>query len=214
MIRMNNASAAAITGLKAGSDGQLVTIISVGTGVVGLAHQNASSNAANRFLNNATSANTPLAAGAGSALYQYDTTTERWRLVFHNQGAWITASFAAGDYTGTNSMTWTLTSGDVISQQYFLSGRSLSVMWGLSGTSVGGTPDIGLKISNAQWGGFVAEKQALWPAFNQDAGANAIGYAFVFASGTAIEIRRADNGNWTAFANGTATYGSTSFGVT
>ena len=51
-IRMNNANLATVRGLKAGVDGQLVTIVSVGAGQVDLAHQNTGDGtAANRLIN-------------------------------------------------------------------------------------------------------------------------------------------------------------------
>src|SRR4051812_31721492 len=65
LIRMGNATDATIQGLAAGVHGQIVWIASVGAGHVFLAHQNASSAANNRIINNATSGNTPLAAGFG-----------------------------------------------------------------------------------------------------------------------------------------------------
>lgn len=89
LIRMNNASDVTITGLAAGKPGQRVTIVSIGAGNVYLAHQNAGSTAANRLINNVTSADTPLAAGKGTATFVYDDTTDRWRLVAHEQGAAI-----------------------------------------------------------------------------------------------------------------------------
>src|ERR1035437_5764017 len=66
-IRMNNASLTTIRGLKAGVAGQQVTIVSVGTGKVDLAHANTGSGAVNRLLNYITSAATPLAPGSGTA---------------------------------------------------------------------------------------------------------------------------------------------------
>src|ERR1017187_8808588 len=57
-IRMNNASLSTLRGLKAGVAGQQVTIVSVGTGKVDLAHANTGSGAGNRLLNYITSAAT------------------------------------------------------------------------------------------------------------------------------------------------------------
>jgi hypothetical protein len=89
IVRCNNATLLTITGLAAGYDGQLVKFISVGAGQVDFPHQSASSAAANRQINVATSGNTSLAAGSGIAEYAYDATTARWRLTTHEQGAWI-----------------------------------------------------------------------------------------------------------------------------
>src|ERR1035437_9565563 len=97
-IRMNNASLATIRGLKAGVAGQQVTIVSIGAGEVDFAHQNAGSTAANRLINTVTSGITPLAPGKGTAVYEYDGTAARWRLVSHTQGAAIAVTYNAGDF--------------------------------------------------------------------------------------------------------------------
>ena len=93
LVRMNNATDATIRGLLAGTAGQRVTIQSVGAGHVYLSHQNTGdATAANRLINFITSADTPLAAGVGSATFEYDGTTSRWRLIAHHQGAAIAFS--------------------------------------------------------------------------------------------------------------------------
>lgn len=93
LVRMNNATDATIRGLLAGTAGQRVTIQSVGAGHVYLSHQNTGdATAANRLINFLTSADTPLAAGVGSATFEYDGTTSRWRLIAHHQGAAIAFS--------------------------------------------------------------------------------------------------------------------------
>jgi hypothetical protein len=144
-IRMTNATLATIRGLKAGTAGQRVTIVSVGAGQVDLAHQNAGSTAAYRLLNIATSASTSLAAGSGSATYQYDATTVRWRLVGHTQGAFITPTYAAGDFTAVAPMTWTVDAGDVITYRYMLIGRFYHFQFTLLSTTVGGTASYELR---------------------------------------------------------------------
>lgn len=101
IIRMNNASLATIRGLKAGTAGQQVTLVSIGAGQVDLSNQDAGSSAANRLINTVTSISTSLAAGAGKAIYQYDATTARWRLIHHEQGGVVsfTTTWTA---TGSN----------------------------------------------------------------------------------------------------------------
>lgn len=146
LIRMNNASLSTIRGLRAGTPGQKVTIVSIGADQVNFAHQNTNSAAENRLINYVTSGITPLAAGIGTATYQYDGTTARWRLVSHNQGTFISIPFNAGDYTGSGSMTWTVDAGDVATYAYFLNGRVMSVAVFNTLTSVGGTPDYFLQI--------------------------------------------------------------------
>lgn len=139
LIRMNNASLATIRGLAAGLDGQRVVIKAVGAGVVELAHLNAGSVSANRFINMASSANSSLKGEDGYAEYIYDGTTNMWRMVNHQQGAVLSWAFDAAHYTGSASMTWTLTAGDVVIENYNMSGNLyiVNVLYNL--TTVGGT---------------------------------------------------------------------------
>ena len=100
-ILMTNSSLATITGLGAGVAGQRVSIVSTGAGQVDLAHQNNGYSAANRLVNFATSDETSLAAGVGCATYEYDGTASRWRLIAHEQGAFISQPYSAGDSART-----------------------------------------------------------------------------------------------------------------
>lgn len=154
LILCNNATDLTITGIAAPTNpakpGKKLVIVSGGAGNVYLKHQSASSNAANRLINLATSLDTPLAAGVGVAIYVYDDANSRWRLIAHDQGAAITYT-----PTWTNG---TLGNG-TLSANYLLRGRTVSVRfsltWGsttsssgvwsfsLPGTGVAGTPFAG-----------------------------------------------------------------------
>ncbi len=147
IIRMNNASLSTIRGLAAGVAGQTVTIVSIGAGQVNLAHQDTNSAAGNRFINYVTTGVTPLAAGVGSATYQYDATTARWRLVAHSQGAYITPTFSAGNFTANGAMTYTVTQGvGDIAYVYYINGRTMTLSWYIVGT-IGGTPNTQTRIA-------------------------------------------------------------------
>lgn len=127
LLRCNNASLLTLTGIVAGVDGQLLFVESIGAGQVDLTPQSGSSSAANRLINLAAVGNTSLAAGSGTALYQYDATTARWRLITHDQGAWIS-------YGGTSTFTgWS--SRTTSNVYYKLSGRSLALNFYVDGTS-------------------------------------------------------------------------------
>lgn len=139
VLRANNATDLTINGFSALTSGQRLTVVSVGAGNVFLAHQNSSSTASGRLINFATTGNTPLAAGSGVATYVYDGTTSRFRLESHEQGAWLTPTFAAGDYTAASG-NWTVDSGDVAGFRYRLSGRRLEVQMLITGTDVSATP--------------------------------------------------------------------------
>lgn len=164
LIRMNNATLATIRGLKAGTPGQVVTIVSIGAGEVDTAHQDANSAASNRMINVATSAVTPLAAGVGRASYQYDGTTNRWRLIFHDQGAAI-----AYTVTWSNQTTAPAVGNGTLVGSYILKGRLVDCfiqltagttttlgtggLWGFRlPIALTGTPPVGvgLTTSNGQ----------------------------------------------------------------
>lgn len=211
IIRMNNATDATIRGMVAGVAGQQVTIVSVGAGKVLLAHQNAGSSAPNRLINEATSANTPLAAGSGVATYQYDGTTARWRLIGHEQGAWIRSTFAAGDF-GTNGsgMTWTVDAGDRTGMDYKLSGHTLTVYMEILTSSITAPLSSLLSIQNTQYGGFVwaaASANISAPVIINDAGTPTTG-RWVYAAGASQVLgQKGDASNWTAGVNTTSIYG-------
>lgn len=133
IIRANNASLLTIAGLPAGYDGQHVKVYSVGAGEVDTAHQSGSeASAAARLINAVTSGITPLAAGSGAAEYVYDATTARWRLVSHEQGAWITP--ATPTFSGNGGMTWTPVT--VTTERYVVRGRTLILNFDFNGTVV------------------------------------------------------------------------------
>lgn len=199
IIRANNASLATIRGLKAGTTGQQVTIVSIGAGQVDLSHQDTGDGtAASRLINYTTSSKTSLAAGVGAATYQYDGTTSRWRLVSHDQGAFITSAFNAANFTGSSG-TWVVESGDVKTCAYYLSGRQLTVNMWIDTTTVTGAP-VELHISNAAYGNFtVAISESL--AYLYDGG-NASGLVATNpANGAYIAFGRLDGVGFTAATN-------------
>lgn len=211
-IFANNATLLTLQGVLAGKDGQTLTIYSIGAGQVDLANQNGSASAADRVINGVTGT-ISLAAGSGRAVLQYDLTTARWRVREHEQGAWITPTFAAGTYTGVGGGSWTLAAGDVTTQAYRLSGRTLQVMWTLVTTTVAGT--VGnLSISNAAWGGLTATKAAsARHAYSDNGGAEVLGSVSVTAAATVILINRIAGANWTAATDATSTTGQITFEV-
>lgn len=212
VIRMNNASPTTIRGLKAGVAGQRVTIVAVGFATLLLAHQDTNSAAANRLINFVTSASTPVFGGHGTATLQYDATSQRWRLIHHEQGTWITPTFSAGDFTASGAMTWTVDIGDVVAFTYCVVGRAVIVAFQLATTTIGGTPDTTLKIGNGQWGGFTISSAA----FNRCAFTNNPADVFIQAlSGTtSIGLLITTGANWTTGTNDRYVYGEIMFPVT
>lgn len=148
IVRFTGGSTITLTGMTHVAPGQVVTLVAAGSGNVFLAHASGSSDADKRLINKVNSGPTPLAAsGSGTATYIYDGTGGFWRLASHQQGAPLTPTFAAGDYTGSGSMTWTVESGDVSQHQYTVDGNLLSWSVFIGTTTVGGTPDSYLQIA-------------------------------------------------------------------
>ncbi len=209
ILRINNASLLTITGIAGGVAGQRVLIQSVNaSGQIDLTHQDAGSLAANRFQNFASSGKTSLAGGIGAAEYVYDL-AGYWRLINHEQGGWLTPAYAAGTFTGGGSQTWTVDAGDVTSFAYRLSGRTLSLSVYLVTTSVGGTPNVDLKIAMPT--GFLAARTFFLPGLmvSDNGGANVQGVWHPTAGSNLIGLYRdlTAASNWTAATNTTAIYG-------
>lgn len=220
VLRCNNATDLTLTGIAAPASpvkpGKRLYIFSVGAGNVFLAHQSGSSTAANQLFNLATSANTPLAAGKGVACYVYDDTADRWRLAFHDQGTWITPTFAAGDYTGSGSLTWTLTGADVTSQTYKLSGRTLQVSFELGTTSTGGTASTELRVGGGAIGNFTFSARTWGPLmYSDNGGARAAGHCIAASGVGYVSCFTSTLGNWSnAATNTTEVRGCISCSVT
>jgi hypothetical protein len=208
VLRCNNASLLTLTGLAAGTDGDMVYVLSVGAGRVDIANQDASSSAANRVINGVTGT-ISLVAGVGTAQLVYDATTARWRVVDHEQGGWITPTFNAADYTASGSMTWTVDAGDVGSCAYYLKGRSLSVTFVLQTTSVGGTPSNlllrvipgGFTCSDNASAALIVHNNSVWSMASMNVGTGA-STLIGFGTDPSATV------NWTASTNTTYVYGS------
>ena len=197
ILRCNNATLLTISGFASGTAGRILIVQSVGAGQVDLLHQNASSTAANRMINFATSGGTPLAAGTGVAIYYYDGTQSRWVLLSHEQGAWITPAFAAGDYTASTG-SWTVDAGDVTTVGYRLSGRTLYVVLNISATDVSATPT---SLQRAIPGGFAATRASLGSGAAIDNGGTREGAVWsTTASGTNILVALLDQTAWATTA--------------
>jgi hypothetical protein len=177
VLRANNASPLTLTGLAApATDGAMLWIESIGAGQVDIKNQDSGSTAANRVINNVTGT-ISLAAGSGRALLCYDATTARWRVLEHEQGAWIDVSYSAGDFTGGGSMTVT-PGGAPSTYRYWLKGRTLHFELTGVNWSIAGTPSAAINVTIP--GGFSAAAFAVWMTFKAktDSGTS-IGVAYV-----------------------------------
>lgn len=212
VIFANNASTLTLQGITAAQNGQSLTIVSIGAGNVAIAHQNTSASAANRVVNQVTGTIT-LAAGKGSVTMVYDSTSSRWRVMNHDQGAWITPSYSAGDFSANGSMTWGVDAADISTYAYMITGRVMTVIWYIGASDVGGTASTALllKIPN----GLTAGKTVMNPFIYSDAaGSNTVGFAQVTSGSINIELWRLNAAVWTLTSgDNTAVYGQTTFEV-
>jgi hypothetical protein len=207
-LRLNNASLLQLTGFSAGVDGDVIDIISVGTGQVDLIHENGGSSAANRLANLATSGITSLSPGKGHARYIYDGTNSRWRLILHEQGAWIVRSYQASDFTASTG-TWTVDSGDLLSFSSWLRGKTITVQWAIQTSSISSTPGF-LNILIPQ--GFTSVRGTFNMGLLIDNGSKVA--CFIDQASDKLRIFRMDLGNLSVSVNLTEAYGEVTFEVT
>lgn len=80
IVRLDASAARNVTGFAAGTSGQAVLLVNVGSHAITLKHQSTSSTAANRIVV-PWAGDYVLDASGGSALVVYDATTSRWRVI-------------------------------------------------------------------------------------------------------------------------------------
>lgn len=204
VIRADNASALTITGFANPIDGQQVTVMSVGTADVLFSNQSGSA-AANQLVNFVTSGVTPLAAGLGTATYVYDGVSSRWRLVSHEQGGWIAIPYNASDFTALSPMTWTVAAGDVITEAYYLKGRTLTVALELNTTTVGGTPATQLRFILPN--GWKGAKKVSSSVYVIDNGVRGTGVGSGFIGVGHVAFYTPSAGNWSLATDTTFVFG-------
>ena len=216
-----NASDLTLTGIAAPASptkpGKPLLVMAVGAANVYLAHNSGSSSSGNKLLNQASTANTPIKGssgtlGGGFALYRYDSVNGIWRLMDHDQGGYLQASFSAGNFTGNASMSWTLASGDRVNSGYRLTRNRMHYYFQIATSSVGGTPNTTLRIGNGEWGGFTATAQLFARAAYANDNGSVI-EALLSSNGTNIEATRNAGGNWSAATDTTYLYGQIDFPV-
>jgi hypothetical protein len=166
VISWQGASDLLVTGLVAHHEGQIVTIVNHGSGTITFANNNAGSAVANRLQNYATSAPTPIAS-LGNVTYVW--ILGLWRLLDHEQGAWINEPYNAANYA------WTVTAGQVRSAKYRVSGKTLHWNLDIYGSSRATTGTC----VRAAFGGFTFAAGIFAFTYNLvDSSGAAAGYAY------------------------------------
>ena len=127
---------------------------------------------------------------------------------------WVTPAFNAGDFTGSDSMTWTVEAGDVTTFQYTVSGKVMTFVFVLNTTTVGGTPASALEIAIP--GGFTSTTEVWATAYAVDSGdgTSAPAPCNTLASGTRINcFTNGGSTVWTAATNTTQLKGQITFEI-
>jgi hypothetical protein len=119
---------------------------------------------------------------------------------FAQPAAWKDTPFNAADFTGSGSMTWTVSSGNVITNQYKIDATTMSLNLVIISTTVGGTPDQALQFTLP--GGVTPSKRLYIPVVFTDNGVYGTGFVDVRPSNPIIYFFRDWTGtNWSASAN-------------
>lgn len=199
LLRANNATLLTIQGIAAGIPGQRLTIVSVGTGHVDVWNDDAAAAAGNRVLTRVVGA-LSLAAGVGRITLEYDSVSQRWRVVHHEQGTELQPPYSAADFTAAGGGTWTVPGGSVVASHYRRRGREMKWNVFLINTTVTG---VVTELRVALPPGITTARSALIPCRHGDAGVLAPQIGFIEVRSTYLAIGRNDG---TAFPPGSQTY--------
>jgi hypothetical protein len=199
-----------ITGFGGGVAGQRITFKNAsGSSLALFVPFSASSLTASRFVNPVTSAPMPVGPG-GWIVYEYD--GGNWFVVGYEQGAWITPAYNAAAFTG-NANNWTVDAGDVTTLRYCLRGRTLTVAFTLSTTSIA-VGNTELRILNSLYGGFTAAS-VIYAALALGYVAGTISPAQIQTQPGYLVLKKNDSTAWgTDAANASYFYGQITFDVT
>lgn len=124
--------------------------------------------------------------------------------------AWTTPAFNAGDFTASESMTWTVEEGDVLSFAYNILGKVMICAFRLATTTVGGTLSDALliKIPAGKTATKIMENHLSRLVDN-----NVKTEGFCYTNGTNICIARSDQANFAASTNLTTVIGQITFEI-
>ena len=202
-VQWTGAANVQVTGIAGGIAGDRITFrnASATATAVMYFHNNFQSAAANQFLNYATSVATPVAP-RGTITYVW---VGVWVLESHEQGAWIASTYAAGSFTASGSMIWTVEAADLFETRWRLSGKQVQFNFNIAASSISGTVHTTLYLSTALFGGFSLPAQTGYARMgfhNQPA------EVMVSGSGAALQLQFVNGGNFVLGTNNWYFYGS------
>lgn len=130
-------------------------------------------------------------------------------------GEWITPTFNAGDFVGAGALTWTVQAGDVITYEWSLLNKTMTVRFFLQATSTGGVANGQLTMRVP--GGATIAKSSVSTITTYDNGIERLGYISADANGTFFNLYTGTYWgatNWSATsANNTAMSGQITFEI-
>lgn len=127
----------------------------------------------------------------------------------YGMGEKVSPTFSSGNFTGSNSMTWTVSSTTTF--LYSIVGKLMTLNFVISGTTVGGTPSTQLRITLPDGWTAAGTQQSIY--YNTNNAATQTALMQVTNGSTFIELYKDLTGsNWVAGT--TAVYGSFTFQVT
>jgi hypothetical protein len=186
---------------SAPSAGDRVIIDCLGATSVKVAHQDNGSVAANRIICESTTGQ--IVGVGGRLLLVYDGTTDRWRATALSPGDWIAVTFAAGDFTASASMTWTVAAPDVTAFRYRQLGTLVQIDLIVEASTVGGTPSTYLQVTLPNGFATTAASRT-FVLVDDNAGGIVGGFMDTTAAGTLLKFGRTAGANWSAATNATA----------
>lgn len=188
IVKLSNASLLTISGLAAGYEGQIVIFQGLNSQVDFL-HNSGLSSVGNKFSNKVSSGTSSLAStAAGVIAYVYDLANGFWRCLFHDQGAPISAAYAAGNFT-SSAGTWTVDPGDLGVYTFYILNNMITVHVTAGTTSVSNAASV--LVAQCP-GGYQSRNSQFYPGVNRvgDNGTPVLGM-------TGTTANSANLSNWT-----------------
>lgn len=126
--------------------------------------------------------------------------------------AWTSVSFSAGDYTANGSMSWTVASGDAVTNEYELINRTMTWMLYVRETTVGGTLNSELRVAIPD--SRRSEREISAPCWINENGTRSIGRMTASAGASYLTIRKTGSANWSTATDTTWIIGTIVFETT
>lgn len=119
--------------------------------------------------------------------------------------AWTAVTYAAGNHTGSGTLTWTVASGDQVVYAYIVIGKTLTLSWHITTSTVAGT---GTELRLAVPVGFTYSRSIRTVGYYSDNGTEGVGLVSYVAADAYVRIYKSStSSNWSAATDTTITAG-------